>query len=122
MNENPTVLVVDDDMETAKIFDYFLRKEGYNALLASNVNQAMEHLEHMRPDVILLDLMLPGANGIELLKHLRMTPETANVYVIIISAHAIENQHLPTGVLPDDVLCKPIRIPTLREAISKGLA
>ncbi|MEM6284702.1 MAG: response regulator [Chloroflexota bacterium] len=120
--DNIAVLVVDDDPETVRIFEFVLQKEGYIAIIAGTVAEALERMHEVRPDVVLLDLMLPHANGVDLLKHIRTTAGYEDMQVIIISAHAIENQHLPTGVQPDAILRKPIRIPALSKAIRAAIA
>lgn len=123
MSSNPvTVLIVDDDPETVKIFDYLLQKQGYTSLVATTVDEALAHIERVTPDVVLLDLMLPGRNGTELLKHIRITEGLADVYVIVVSAHVLDEHKLPTGVRPDETLRKPIRIPDLRNAVERGLS
>lgn len=119
--QKPVVLVVDDDPETVKIFEYFLSRQGYTSYVAHTVNEALARIEEVIPDIVLLDVMLPERNGTDLLKHIRSTPSLANIYVIVISAHVIDERHLPTGIMPDETLQKPIRIPHLEAAIKHGL-
>ncbi len=123
MSDNAvTILIVDDDVETVKIFSYYLNKQGFSTLMASNVPEALTHMETTIPDIVLLDLMLPGQNGEELLKHIRQDAQLASVYVIIVSAHPLDSRKLPTGIVPDDVLRKPVRIPQLQQVLGKALA
>ena len=121
-NNKPVIMAVDDDIETVKIFNFFLQKQGYEAIVANSVPEAMAHLESVVPNVLLLDLMLPGLNGEELLKHIRQTPNLADIFVIIVSAHEYDPSKLPTGIAPDAIIRKPIRITQLSETISKALA
>lgn len=122
MSNQPIVLVVDDDIETSRIFEMLLTKMSYQTLMAANVPQALVHLENSIPDMILLDIMLPGQSGIELLEHIRSTPHLSEVFVIIISAHTLNARDLPDGVYADHILRKPIRIPELKSLISQVLA
>ncbi|MEL7237039.1 MAG: response regulator, partial [Chloroflexota bacterium] len=92
------------------------------AIIAGTVAEAIDRMQDIRPDMILLDLMLPNENGTELLKTIRTTPGYEDIHVIIISAHAIEDQHLPTDIRPDTILRKPIRIPALADAIRDALS
>jgi CheY-like chemotaxis protein len=116
------ILVVDDDTETTNIFNLALNKLGYEASVARNVPDAHAYLENNTPDVILLDIMMPGQSGLDLLVQIRETPHLAGIYVIIISAHAYEDNEVPDNIEPDAILRKPIRIPDLRQVLTTALA
>ncbi|MEO0563116.1 MAG: response regulator [Chloroflexota bacterium] len=116
------ILVVDDDKETTNIFRLALTKLGYDATITGDVPSALAAIDKHIPDVILLDIMLPGRLGLDVLAHVRSTPELEHVFVVIISAHQMGEYNLPTGVLPDAVLRKPIRLPDLRRVLAKALA
>ncbi|HTA75223.1 MAG TPA: response regulator, partial [Gemmatimonadaceae bacterium] len=66
-----TVLIVDDERTLARSIKAFLTESGYNAEVAGTAEQALELLERLRPDVIFLDVRLPGMSGIELLQKIR---------------------------------------------------
>lgn len=119
MTDLPTVLIVDDDFETKRIYQMMLNKMNYHTLAAQNVPEAIELLNHQIPNVILLDLMLPGQSGLELLKYVRTSPELAHIHVLMISAHRIDAGMLEPDILPDRILQKPIRIPELRSVLAQ---
>lgn len=66
----PTVLVIDDDVDTLKLVDLMLKKSGYRVMTAASAALGMEKLKAERPDCIILDIMMPGKSGLELLKEL----------------------------------------------------
>ncbi|MFZ4814653.1 MAG: response regulator [Phototrophicaceae bacterium] len=118
----PTILVVDDDAETQTIFKIFLSKMQVHCLIANHYKEALDYIERYRPTVVLLDIMLPGMNGIELLTTIRNTPQIANTYIVMISAHDFNSFERPDGIEPDAILRKPITIPQLREVLALALA
>ena len=77
-----TITIVDDDVSIGDMLERVLKKEGYQVLRAYSGTEALLLLEKQRPDLILLDLMLPGMSGEELLPHL------AGIPVIAVSAKA----------------------------------
>ncbi len=118
-----TVLIVDDDAETTTMFGYYLQRKGYNVQTAARVSEAMPLVNgDTPPDVLILDVMLPGASGLELLTHIRSTPAIAHIHVILLSAHALQPEARPDGVQPDQVLQKPVRIADLQAALYAALA
>ncbi len=85
-NQNQkTVLVVEDDKSLSRIINLKLKDAGYNVVSTGDAEKAFEVLEKMKPDLIWLDIYLPGMNGFEFLKHLRENPETKDVKVVIVS-------------------------------------
>ena len=82
----PTILVVEDNLLSAKLLEHQLKRDGYRVLIASNGFQGLKMAQANFPDLILLDLMLPGLDGFEVLNRLRADPQTADVPVVIVSA------------------------------------
>ncbi|MGM5482054.1 MAG: response regulator [Nanobdellota archaeon] len=103
-----TVLVVDDEPHIVKLVKLSLGNEDYNVIGSYSAKEALVSLGNTDPDVVLVDLMMPGINGYELCKELRELPKTKNVPIIILSAknqfydklHAVE-------VGADDYITKP---------------
>lgn len=122
MMSKPNALIVDDDTETQKIFELVLQNVGYATTQAYTVDEALEYLEDTTPRLILLDMMLPGKTGLELLKYIRAHADLQHIYVIFISAHAFEAHELGQDAQPNLILRKPIRIPDLKDAVTKALA
>lgn len=82
-----TVLVVEDYEDSLAVLTTFLTREGYNILSAGTGEEAIRMVAGRRPDLILMDLGLPGINGLEVVWHFREQRDLAEVPIIIISAH-----------------------------------
>ena len=70
-NESIKILAVDDDPDVLEIIEYNLKNEGYDVYTASNGEEALLKAEHLNPDLIILDIMMPKLDGIETCKRLR---------------------------------------------------
>lgn len=84
-NNQKTILVVEDDQSLSHIIDLKLNSSGYRVLLAGDAEKAIEILSGQIPDLIWLDIYLPGMNGFEFLEKIRKNDETKNTKVVIIS-------------------------------------
>ncbi len=82
------VLVVDDDRDTRELLVQVLEGDGYRASAAENGEQALLEAKGERPDVILLDLMMPGMTGLEFREHQMREPSISEVPVIVLSSYA----------------------------------
>ena len=80
------VLVVDDDESTCDALQRLLSRMGYSAACATNGREALDMSETIRPDVIVLDWMMPGMDGLEVLRRLRESQATKDVPVLLYSA------------------------------------
>ena len=81
-----TIMVVDDNEDVAQIAAAYLTRHGYNVVLAENGERALELALKNHPDCILLDVMMPNVSGLEVLGHLKATPSTAQIPVILVTA------------------------------------
>jgi CheY-like chemotaxis protein len=86
--EEVTVLVVDDEVDVSTFLSSVIEDAGMNALVANDGNTAHEMIRRHRPDLISLDLVMPGKSGIRLLHELRKRPECARIPVVIVTGHA----------------------------------
>lgn len=82
------VVVVDDDKEIREIIAVALSYNGFEVAVASNGSQLQSLLDAQIPDLILLDVMMPGLDGYQLFYHLRHDPQTSHIPVIIMTAHS----------------------------------
>ncbi len=99
------VMIVEDEAELARLLADYLRRDGFETEIVSDGDQAMAALRRGVPDMVLLDVMLPGLNGIEVLRELR---KTSNVPVILATARVEEIDRLIGLELgADDYVCKP---------------
>ena len=114
MNERKTkaaparILVVEDERDISALVAYHLTKEGYRVRTAEGGVEAIESAESERPDLIVLDLMLPGLSGYEVLTELRRRPDLTDVPVILLTARREEADRVKGFELgADDYLTKP---------------
>jgi two-component system, OmpR family, response regulator BaeR len=104
----PNILVVEDEEELARILVDYLHHAGYSALALHDGKQARDYLASTLPELVLLDLMLPGVDGLTLLRELREHPERPDIPVILVTARVEEVDRLiglESGA--DDYICKP---------------
>ena len=103
-----TILVVDDEEDILELLDYNLTKEGYRVLRAASGEKALELAKTERPDLIVLDLMLPGLDGLEVCKHLRADRSTADIPIVMLTAKG-EEADIVLGLElgADDYVTKP---------------
>jgi two-component system phosphate regulon response regulator PhoB len=108
MAEAHRVLVVDDEPDITALVAYHLAKAGYRVTTASNGRQALDAAREERPDLVVLDLMLPGVSGYDILAQLRRREETQDVGVILLTARKEEPDRIKGLALgADDYLPKP---------------
>ena len=108
MKEKPVILIVEDEPDIQELIQYHLVKEGYETLLASNGKAALDAVQTQGPDLVLLDLMLPEVNGIEVLKTLRFVWNLSTLPIIIVSARTDETDIITALELgADNYLSKP---------------
>ena len=112
------VLIVDDEKDIVDLVAYNLEKEGFRALKAYDGEKALELARTRRPHLILLDLMLPGIQGLEVCKALRNRPETADLPIIMLTAKGDEvDRVLGLEIGADDYVTKPFSIKELMARI-----
>ncbi len=102
------ILVVEDERDISALVAYHLTKEGYRVRTAEGGQEALETAESERPDLILLDLMLPGFSGYDVLSDLRRRPELSDVPVVVLTARRDEADRVKGLELgADDYVTKP---------------
>jgi two-component system, OmpR family, alkaline phosphatase synthesis response regulator PhoP len=102
------VLVVEDEADVAEMIRYNLSKEGYDVRLAANGTDALRLVKESKPDVILLDIMVPQLNGWEICRRLKQDRETAAIPVIMVSGRVEEGDKvLGFEMGADDYVTKP---------------
>jgi CheY-like chemotaxis protein len=105
-----TILLVEDEEPLRRVMRDLLERDGYNVVEAVDGVQALEQTDRHNPDVILLDLNLPGMDGYGVLNHIRSRPSTARVPVIVLTAKGDEDNEVRVLKLgADDFLTKPFR-------------
>jgi DNA-binding response OmpR family regulator len=120
--QRPLVLIADDDTEIAVLVETVLQREGYDAVTAMNGGEALALIAQKRPDVVVLDIMMPNLNGYEVLQRLRGDSATRFLPVILLSARAgaLDRKYgLRMGA--DDYVLKPFKAEELVERIRSVL-
>ncbi len=103
-----SILVVDDDPDIARFVEVNLRSAGYDVSVAGDGQEALDRASDLRPDLVLLDVMMPRLDGFEVAQRLRKNPQTANTSIIMLTAKALSSDKV-TGLQSgaDDYIIKP---------------
>jgi diguanylate cyclase (GGDEF)-like protein len=115
MDNKPSALIIEDDRDIVALFRHVLDLAGYRTEIVLHGKVAVEHLAKYTPDIVLLDLGLPGVSGSEILVMMREDERLKDVPVVVITAHAHLVESLP--VAPQLVLIKPVNIEQLSNLI-----
>src|SRR5262245_34272130 len=103
-----SILVIEDDHDLRELLEYNLAKEGYRVHAAADGEQGLLSARRDAPGLVLLDLMLPGMDGIEVCRRLKQDPVTRGIAVIMVTAKGQESDVvLGLGVGADDYVAKP---------------
>ena len=107
---NIKILVVDDEPDILEFIEYNLKREGYQVFLGSNGQEAIEKAKQVKPDLILLDVMMPVVDGIEACKSLRELPEFKTTFIVFLTARSEEYSEIAGfNAGADDYIAKPIK-------------
>ncbi len=102
------ILIVEDEKDIVKMLEYNLKKEGFRTTSASDGEEGLERAHTEHPDLILLDLMLPGMDGLEVCKSLKSENKTSGIPIIMLTAKAQESDKIVGLELgADDYVTKP---------------
>jgi len=115
--DKPFALLIEDDRDIAALFRHVLDMAGYHTEIALNGLEAVEMLASETPDIVLLDLQLPGVSGVDILKKMRADERLKTVPVVVVTAYAYFSNSLP--VEPDLFLLKPVDIHDLSTLIQR---
>lgn len=112
------ILIVEDDPALAEVLEYNLRREGYETRLAGDGQEGLRQARLSGPDLIVLDLMLPMIDGLEVCRRLRADPATRNMLVLMLTAKTEETDEVVGfSVGTDDYVAKPFSVKVLLERI-----
>ena len=106
--EKPFALIIEDDRDIVALFRHVMDLAGYRTEIVLHGGVAVDYLSKSKPDIVLLDLGLPGVSGVEILKMMHADERLKNVPVVVITAHSHLIETLP--VKPQLVLIKPVNI------------
>jgi two-component system alkaline phosphatase synthesis response regulator PhoP len=108
--EHFKILVVDDEKDILELLRYNLEKEGYLVKVCNESNSAIKVADNFVPNIILLDIMMPGTDGVETCRLLRLNPKLADTHIIFLTARSEEYSEVAAfEVGADDYIAKPIK-------------
>jgi CheY-like chemotaxis protein len=117
-----TILIVEDSAMNRKLVTTVLRPHGYNLLIAVDGEQGIEIATRERPDLILMDMQLPKISGYDAAQTLKSQPETANIPIVALTAHAMENEReRAMASCCDGYITKPINTRTFPDLMRRYL-
>ncbi len=116
------IMLVDDELDTLTIMQLFLELSGYQSCSTADSAEAIQLADMEHPDVVMLDVMMPGLDGFSLCKLMREHPTTANLPIMFVTAYSaqdIEHRRVESG--GDMILPKPFGMDEMSKAIEKVL-
>ncbi|HEX8314005.1 MAG TPA: response regulator [Flavisolibacter sp.] len=114
------ILLIDDDPDIRTVMGLMLKKEGYEVVTASRREEALEKLVQEQPALILLDVLLSGADGRELCRAIKADEKTKHIPIIMFSGHPGAAQQFETYGA-DDFIAKPISTEALLQKLSRQI-
>jgi CheY-like chemotaxis protein len=117
------ILIVDDNATNLKLVAYLMKANGYTVDTALDAESAIVAIRANHPDVILMDIQLPGIDGLELTRRLKADPATRDIVIIAVTAYAMKGDQAKAQAAGcDDYITKPIDTRALPETIARHLA
>lgn len=117
-----TVLIIEDEADAADLFAEMMRVSGLRVLKTSSSAPAITMMTAEKPDIVLLDLMMPDISGLDILRRMRADPELTNIPVVVVSAKGMPadiKNGMEAGA--STYLTKPVGFLELKEAVERAL-
>lgn len=118
----PKILVVDDDKDLLQVIYSLLSKKGFEVEIDSDWEEALNKIETFKPQLILLDVFLPGIDGLEICKQLKSRPKTRDIPIIIFSAYPRVAEKVTYEYGADDFIAKPFEVNDLIQKVHSVLS
>lgn len=118
------ILIVDDEPEILQLFEFILQRAGHTVSSAADSQSAISHISSEKPDLVLLDLMLPGEGGYNILKRLEIDPLLSKIPVLVITARDLSRGQAEMLLKEPNVaalLTKPVQPDVLAEKVKEVL-
>ena len=117
-----TVLIIEDEEDAAELFAEMMRVSGFRVLKTSTSTPALSMMTAEKPDVVILDIMMPEISGLDILRQMRQDPALANIPVVVVSATSMPadiKNGMEAGA--SIYLTKPVGFHELKEAVVRAL-
>jgi DNA-binding response OmpR family regulator len=117
-----TVLIIEDEADAAELFAEMMRVSGFRVLKTASSTPALSLIATEKPDIIILDIMMPEVSGMDILREMRRDPELAGIPVVVVSAKSMPadiKNGLEAGA--STYLTKPVGFLELRDAVERAL-
>jgi CheY-like chemotaxis protein len=117
-----TVLIIEDEADAADLFAEMMRVSGFRVLKTSSSAPAITMMIEEKPDVVILDIMMPDVSGLDILRQIRRDPDLANVPVVVVSAKSMPadiKNGMEAGA--SMYLTKPVGFLELKDAVERAL-
>jgi CheY-like chemotaxis protein len=116
-----TILIVEDDKEMQELLQLALARRGHEVFLSPNGVDALYQISYHKPNLIILDLMMPWASGDAVLGFIRSTDQLKHTRVLVVSAHP-NGEEIAHQLQADGFLSKPVDMPTFTKQVERLLA
>lgn len=122
MDAQKTVMIIEDEADAAEMFAEMMRVNGFRVLKMYSSTPAIPMISTEKPDVVILDIMMPDISGLEVLRYMRREPDLSRIPVIVVSAKSMPGD-IKTGLEAGAsmYLTKPVGFLDLKEAVEKVL-
>ncbi|MCB1187582.1 response regulator transcription factor [bacterium] len=111
LNSSREILVIEDEADIKRVIELNLAAEGYRVKVAADGLQGLQMIRSIKPDLVLLDLMLPGKDGLDICREVKADKELRHIPIIMVSARGEEQDVIiGLGLGADDYICKPFRV------------
>ncbi|MBT4933098.1 MAG: response regulator [Rhodospirillaceae bacterium] len=118
-----TILIVEDNELNMRLFDQLLKSNGYDTIKSVDGSDAVDLAKDQNPDLIIMDIQLPGRSGLEITADLKADNNLKHIPVVAVTAFAMkgdESKILEAGC--DDYIAKPISVPVFLDTVTKHLS
>jgi CheY-like chemotaxis protein len=117
-----TVLIIEDEADAAELFAEMMRVSGFRVLKTSSSTPALKLIATEKPDIIILDIMMPDVSGLDILRQMRQDPELADIPVVVVSAKSMPADiKIGMEAGASTYLTKPIGFLELKEAVERAM-
>lgn len=117
-----TVLIIEDEEDAADLFAEMMRVSGFRVLKTTNSAPALDMMAADRPDVVILDIMMPETSGLDILRQMRRDPDLAGIPVVVVSAKSMPADiRIGMEAGASTYLTKPVGFLELKQAVEQAL-